>query len=143
MIRRLGGRNWRWLHRLVYVIGVLALTHYFIQTKLGFGEPLTMAGIFAWLMIYRVLAAWLPASVAWSWVLALLGLAAGLGTALAEAGYVWVSLGVDPARVLAAAFVGQTGSRAGWIVFLSGLLVAAAGALVQRRAPQRRGVVPA
>ena len=33
MIRRLGGANWRRLHRLVYVIGVLAALHYLWLAK--------------------------------------------------------------------------------------------------------------
>jgi len=33
MIKRLGGRNWRRLHALVYVIGVLATLHYFWLAK--------------------------------------------------------------------------------------------------------------
>ena len=35
MIRRLGGYRWRNLHSLVYAIGVLALVHYFMQSKLN------------------------------------------------------------------------------------------------------------
>ena len=143
MIRRLGGRNWRWVHRLVYAIGALTVTHYFIQTKLGFGEPLTMAGIFAWLMAHRLLVSFRPAAAAKAWVLVLLSLAAGLGAALSEAGYVWLTLRVDPARVLAAALAWTPGSRAGWIVFFAGLFVALAGAWRRQALPQRRGVVPA
>ncbi|HXQ40539.1 MAG TPA: protein-methionine-sulfoxide reductase heme-binding subunit MsrQ [Candidatus Udaeobacter sp.] len=143
MIRRLGGRNWRWLHRLAYVIGLLALTHYFIQTKLGFGEPLTMAGIYAWLMAHRVLVALRPAAAGNAWALISLSLACGIGAALAEAGYVWLTLHVDPARVLTAALAWTPGSRAGWIVFVAGMLLALAGAWRGRTLPQRRGVVPA
>jgi methionine sulfoxide reductase heme-binding subunit len=143
MIRRLGGRNWRWLHRLVYVTGLLTLTHYFIQTRLGFGEPLTMAGIFAWLMAHRLLVALRPAAAARAWVLMLLSLACGLGAALGEAGYVWLTLHVDPARVLAAALAWTPGSRAAWIVFVAGLLLAFAGLWRGRTLPQRPRVVPA
>ena len=53
MIRRLGGRSWRNLHRLVYAIGVLALVHYFMQSKLNVAEPVAAAGLFLWLMSYR------------------------------------------------------------------------------------------
>jgi sulfoxide reductase heme-binding subunit YedZ len=143
MIRRLGGRNWRWLHRLAYVIGLLTLTHYFIQTKLGFGEPLTMAGIYAWLMAHRVLVALKPAAAGNAWALIALSLASGLGAALGEAGYVWLTFHVDPARVLAAALAWTPGSRAGWIVFVAGMLLAVAGTWRGRTLPQRRGVVPA
>ena len=46
MIRRLGGRRWRRLHQSVYVIAVLALVHYFIQSKLNVAEPMVVAGLF-------------------------------------------------------------------------------------------------
>ena len=38
------GRRWKQLHRLVYPIGVLALLHYFIQTKANVGEPVVRLG---------------------------------------------------------------------------------------------------
>jgi hypothetical protein len=46
MVRRLGGRRWRRLHQSVYVIAVLALVHYFIQSKLNVAEPTAVAGFF-------------------------------------------------------------------------------------------------
>ena len=55
MIRRLGGRRWRRLHQLAYAIGLLALVHYFLQSKLGFGEPLFMSALFGWSMGYRLI----------------------------------------------------------------------------------------
>ena len=33
MVRRLGGKRWQRLHNVIYVIGLLALIHYFQQTK--------------------------------------------------------------------------------------------------------------
>ena len=56
MIRRLGARRWQRLHRLVYVIALLAVVHYCMQSKLDLWEPTIMAGIYAWLILYRVLA---------------------------------------------------------------------------------------
>jgi len=38
MQRRLG-RAWAKLHRLIYVIAILAVTHYWWQLKAGFAEP--------------------------------------------------------------------------------------------------------
>src|SRR5258708_24989871 len=55
MIRRLGGRNWQRLHRLVYLIALLAVVHYCMQSKLDLWEPSIMAGIYGWLMGYRLL----------------------------------------------------------------------------------------
>ena len=45
MVRRLGGRNWRRLHRLVYAIGILGAVHFFLQSKLDVAEPIVMAGL--------------------------------------------------------------------------------------------------
>ena len=39
MIRRLGGRNWSRLHRLVYVIAILAVLHFIWLAKVGRLEP--------------------------------------------------------------------------------------------------------
>src|SRR5262249_7425739 len=55
MVRRLGGRNWRRLHRLVYGIGILGAVHFFLQSKLAVAEPIVMAGLLAWLLGYRLL----------------------------------------------------------------------------------------
>ena len=38
------GKRWKQLHRLVYPIGVLALLHFFIQTKANVGEPVFVSG---------------------------------------------------------------------------------------------------
>lgn len=53
MMRRLG-RNWQKLHRLVYVIAVLAVWHYYWQVKLDTLEPTLYALILAGLLGVRV-----------------------------------------------------------------------------------------
>src|SRR4051812_30562804 len=58
MVRRLGGLRWRRLHQLIYAIGLLALIHYFQQTKADVTVPTFAAGLFGWLMGYRLLARW-------------------------------------------------------------------------------------
>src|SRR5579872_3684615 len=55
MVRHLG-RRWQSLHRLVYVIALLAVIHYWMQSKLEVWEPTIMAGIYLWLIGYRGLA---------------------------------------------------------------------------------------
>ena len=55
MVRRLGGRRWQLLHRLVYAIGVLAVIHYCFQSKLDLWQPTIMAGLLFWLFGYRLL----------------------------------------------------------------------------------------
>lgn len=56
--RRLG-RNWIKLHRLVYAIALLAVVHYWWQTKLNVTEPLLYAALLAVLLGVRVQHAWL------------------------------------------------------------------------------------
>lgn len=135
MTRRLGGRNWQRLHRLAYVIGALALVHFFMQSKLDLAEPTVMAGLYGWLMGCRVIVRLrkdrgipLPA-------VALLGLVAGLATALGEAAYFRLAMGVDPLRMLGADLSLATGLRPAWYVLAIGLAAALAGAL---RALRRR-----
>ena len=45
-VRKMGTRAWLRLHRLVYLATVLALIHYFIQSKLVVTEPTIFAGLF-------------------------------------------------------------------------------------------------
>jgi sulfoxide reductase heme-binding subunit YedZ len=52
MIRRLG-RRWQTLHRLVYVIGVLAVLHFLWLVKADMIEPLIYAGLLAVLLALR------------------------------------------------------------------------------------------
>jgi sulfoxide reductase heme-binding subunit YedZ len=53
MIRRLG-RRWQKLHRLVYVIAILAVVHFYWQVKLDTLEALIYAVILAVLLGYRL-----------------------------------------------------------------------------------------
>jgi sulfoxide reductase heme-binding subunit YedZ len=53
MIRRLGKR-WQKLHRLIYVIALLGLWHFWWQVKKDIREPLLYVGIFAVLMGWRL-----------------------------------------------------------------------------------------
>ena len=54
MIRRLGGKRWRRLHRLVYVAAVAGVVHYLWLVKTDIGPPLIYAGILAVLFGVRV-----------------------------------------------------------------------------------------
>jgi methionine sulfoxide reductase heme-binding subunit len=53
MMRRLGKR-WTSLHRLVYVIAILGVWHFYWQVKRDVREPLLYAGMLALLLLYRV-----------------------------------------------------------------------------------------
>ena len=56
-VRRLGGRNWQRLHRLVYAIAALAILHFWWQkaAKNNVGEPLVYAVIIGVLLGVRLL----------------------------------------------------------------------------------------
>ncbi len=58
MVRRLGGKAWRNLHRLVYAIAVLGVAHFWWLVKKDIREPLAFA---------LVLAALLGLRAAWAW----------------------------------------------------------------------------
>jgi len=53
-IRRLGGRNWQRLHRLIYATGIAGVLHYYWRVKVDTLHPLIYAGIVAALLGYRV-----------------------------------------------------------------------------------------
>ena len=130
MIKRLGARRWQRLHRIVYVIALLATVHYWMQSKLEIWEPTILAGIYAWLMGYRLLARFVGVRgrLSLAWVTGLAGIAAAL-TAVGEAAYFRLAYGVDPIRVLDANLSLVTGIRPAVIVLGLGLAVAAAGAI--------------
>ncbi len=54
MMRRLG-RQWKRLHRLVYVIGIAGVLHYLWLVKADVREPLIYGAPLAVLLLYRVL----------------------------------------------------------------------------------------
>jgi sulfoxide reductase heme-binding subunit YedZ len=54
MIARLG-KKWRKLHRLIYVVVLLGLVHFWMAVKLDIREPAIYAGIVAVLLGWRVL----------------------------------------------------------------------------------------
>jgi len=54
MIRRLGGRRWQALHRLVYVSGIAAAVHYWWLVKADVRRPLAYGAVIAVLLVYRV-----------------------------------------------------------------------------------------
>ena len=56
MIRRLGGKRWQWLHRLIYVIAPLAILHFWWMKagKHNFTEPIIYGSILAVLLAARI-----------------------------------------------------------------------------------------
>lgn len=56
MIRRLGGKRWQWLHRLIYAIAPLAILHFWWMKagKNDFAQPILFGAIVAVLLGLRV-----------------------------------------------------------------------------------------
>jgi sulfoxide reductase heme-binding subunit YedZ len=135
MVRRLG-RKWQALHRLIYLICLLGLIHYSMQSKLEQWEPTIADGIFVWLMGYRLLAARFAVRgrLGLGWV-ALLGVVATVLTGLGEALYFYLAFHVDPMRVLPTNFSLETGVRPAVVVLGFSLLVLVAGLVRDRLVP--------
>jgi sulfoxide reductase heme-binding subunit YedZ len=53
-IRRLGGRRWNRLHRLVYLTGILAVIHYWWLVKSDIQRPLIYGVVVGFLLAFRV-----------------------------------------------------------------------------------------
>ena len=60
-VRKLGGRRWQWLHRLIYVSATAGAIHFLWLVKKDISEPLIYAGVLAVLLLYRVAAWGIPA----------------------------------------------------------------------------------
>jgi sulfoxide reductase heme-binding subunit YedZ len=57
-IKRIGGKTWQKLHKLVYAAAVLAVFHFYMLVKADVREPLIYAGILAGLFLIRYLDHW-------------------------------------------------------------------------------------
>jgi sulfoxide reductase heme-binding subunit YedZ len=58
MIRRLGGRNWKRLHRLIYLSAIAAVVHYWWLVKADVSRPLRYAAVLAVLLAVRLFVAY-------------------------------------------------------------------------------------
>jgi sulfoxide reductase heme-binding subunit YedZ len=129
MVRRLGGTRWQRLHYLIYGIGILALIHYFQQTKADVSVPTFTAGVFTWLIGYRIVLKLKKTRGELS-TLALVGLSfavAGL-TFIVEAVGIALTLNISPLLVLQTDFdfdgISIDMLRPGWYVLAAGLAMA-------------------
>ncbi len=156
MVRRLGGMRWARLHQIVYVIAFLALIHYFQQTKADVSAPTLVAGLFAWLMFYRIVTRRVRGELSSAGIVVLSVVVAAL-TLLAQSIGVALVFHVSPLMVMQTAFtfyfdftfesVSDTLESVvenvqmlnpAWIVLAAGLVVAAVNALFARFAKPRR-----
>src|SRR5712672_2887619 len=53
-IRRLGGKNWQRLHRLIYLTGILGVVHYTWLVKADLHKPIEYGIVLSVLLLYRV-----------------------------------------------------------------------------------------
>jgi sulfoxide reductase heme-binding subunit YedZ len=148
MVRRLGGKRWRRLHQIIYVLALLALVHFFQQTKADVTVPTLFAGLFGWLMVYRAAAAlWFDKAELPTWALLLLTIVASGLTFLGEAVGIGIAYHVSPLTILDGAFDFEFAIRPGWYVLAAGLVVVALDLVRSRwrlRTPRsgRSGVLP-
>ncbi|HZN05767.1 MAG TPA: protein-methionine-sulfoxide reductase heme-binding subunit MsrQ [Pyrinomonadaceae bacterium] len=63
MVKRLGGKRWARLHRVVYVAAVLGVVHFWMLVKSDVRLPLTFAFIILFLLGYRLLVKYFPSDV--------------------------------------------------------------------------------
>ena len=60
MVKRLGGKRWAKLHRLVYLSAIAAVVHFWMLVKSDTRLPLTFGFIVLFLLGYRLLARYAP-----------------------------------------------------------------------------------
>jgi methionine sulfoxide reductase heme-binding subunit len=132
MVRRLGGLRWRRLHQIIYGIALLALIHYFQQTKADVTVPTFAAGLFFWLMAYRLLAWWQDTNELSTQSLLGLALGTSIVTFIGEAVGIAIAFHVSPLLVLGMIFDFDVGVRPGWQVLVAGLLVVVIDAAMAR-----------
>ncbi len=137
-VKRLG-RNWKRLHRYVFGLAVLAAMHFFLQSKADVSAATLAAGVFTWLMLWRMLPAGRDRGLA-----PLLGLAAAAAAVTLGVEYAWYRFGtrIDPQRVLRGEFDLTFGVHPAGLVLVLGL-VAAAVLEVRKLGQGRLGQGPA
>jgi sulfoxide reductase heme-binding subunit YedZ len=142
MVKRLSAQVWQRLHQVVYVIASLALIHYFQQTKADVSVPTLTAGVFGWLIGYRLLIKLKRTRGEPSpWSLLALSVTVAVLTFLFEAIGIGLVFNVSPLRVLETAFDFDPATiRPGWFVLGAGLCVVVLDVVRawQRRAPRTR-----
>jgi methionine sulfoxide reductase heme-binding subunit len=64
MMKKLGGKRWQMLHRLIYPIAIFAVLHYWWLVKKDITQPLIYSAVLATLFAYRVVISSLKAKQA-------------------------------------------------------------------------------
>lgn len=143
MVRRLGGMRWARLHQIVYVIGLLALIHFFQQTKADIWVPTFVAGLFTWLLGYRLMIKLKKARGELSpWMLLALAVIVSALVFVVEAIGIAIVFKASPWMVLKDSFDiyfdALDALRPGWYVLGAGLIVVLVDLVRARFAKPRR-----
>ena len=65
MLRHIGAKNWKRLHKLIYLVGIFAILHfYLLLEKLSTPEAQILVGLFIWMMGWRLLIFFNPVKIA-------------------------------------------------------------------------------
>lgn len=123
MVRRLGGVKWRRLHQIVYAIALLALIHYFQQTKADVTVPIFATSLFGWLLLYRLVVWWRGVPELSTLGLLALTIVVSVLSFVGEAVGIAIAFHVSPLVVLETVFDFDVGIRPGWQVLAAGLCV--------------------
>lgn len=146
MVRRLGVKRWQLLHQAIYVIALLALIHFFQQNKADVWVPTFAAGLFGWMVGYRILIKLRKTrDEPPTWMLLVLSIAISALTFIAEAVGIEIVFNVSPWMVLRSSFdfdFDLAMIRPGWLVLGSGLCVVAVDFVRARFAKPRRAARP-
>ena len=144
MVRRLGAKRWQRLHALIYAIGLLALIHFFQQTKADVWVPTFVAGLFGWMIGYRLLVKLRRTrDEPPTWILLVLSVAVSALTFVGEAVGIGIAFNVSPLVVLGMAFDFDIHSiRPGWLVLGAGLIVVALDLIRARFGARRAARAP-
>jgi len=139
IVRRLGGTTWRRLHQIIYVIALLALIHYFQQTKADVTVPIFTAAVFGWLLTYRLVGWWQGRAELSTLELLALSVVISVLTFLGETVGIGIAFHVPFWRVISTAFDFDAGIRPGWQVLMAGLCVVVLDFIRSRASRRGRG----
>jgi methionine sulfoxide reductase heme-binding subunit len=125
-IQRMGVKGWQRLHNTNYIISALALLHV-VLARGTYAEQYLLCGLFAWLMLWRVLDRYRLGSDPKA--LIALAVFCCLFTAFLEAGFMWGRRGYDVIGTLRINFMfapAEIGVQPPWQVLAFGLVFALA-----------------
>jgi sulfoxide reductase heme-binding subunit YedZ len=111
------------LHQIVYAIALLALIHYFQQTKADVSVPTFVAGLFGWLMAYRIVGWWQGRAELSTLALLMMTIVVAALTLVGETVGIAIVFNAPLERILPGIWDFEAGIRPGWQVLGAGLCV--------------------